>query len=48
MMEGDAKEIEENVIVDAIKFGLEAIRPVIDLQDKMRHAVGKEKRPVEK
>ena len=48
MMEGDAKEVAEDIVVDAIKFGLEAIRPVIDLQDKMRQAVGKEKRPVEK
>jgi polyribonucleotide nucleotidyltransferase len=48
MMEGDAKEIAEDVIIDAIKFGLEAIRPAIDLQDKMRQAAGKEKRPVEK
>ncbi len=47
MMEGDAKEIEETVIIDAIKFGLEAIRPAIDLQDKMRQEVGKEKRPIE-
>ena len=46
MMEGDAKEVAENVIVDAIQFGLEAIRPVIDLQDKMREAIGKAKRPV--
>ncbi|PKN67222.1 MAG: polyribonucleotide nucleotidyltransferase [Deltaproteobacteria bacterium HGW-Deltaproteobacteria-12] len=48
MMEGDAKEVAEDIVVDAIKLGLEAIRPVIDLQDKMRLAVGKEKRPVEK
>lgn len=47
MMEGDAKEVAEDIIVDAIKFGLEAIRPVIDLQDQMRTAVGKSKRPVE-
>ena len=46
MMEGDAKEVAENVIIDAIQFGLEAIRPVIDLQDKMREAIGKIKRPV--
>jgi polyribonucleotide nucleotidyltransferase len=46
MMEGDAKEVAENVIVDAIQFGLEAVRPVIDLQDKMREAIGKTKRPV--
>ena len=46
MMEGDAKEVAENVIIDAIQFGLEAIRPVIDLQDKIRDAIGKAKRPV--
>lgn len=48
MMEGEAKEVAEDIVVDAIKFGLEAIRPVIDLQDKMRLEVGREKRPVEK
>ena len=47
MMEGEAKEVAEDIIVDAIKFGLEAVRPAIDLQDKMRAEVGKEKRPVE-
>jgi polyribonucleotide nucleotidyltransferase len=47
MMEGEAKEVAENIIIDAIKFGLEAIRPAIDLQDKMRAEVGKQKRPVE-
>jgi polyribonucleotide nucleotidyltransferase len=48
MMEGEAKEIAEDVIVEAIKFGLEAIRPVIELQDKMRQTAGKEKRLLEK
>ncbi len=48
MMEGDAKEMAEDIVVDAIKLGLEAIRPVIDLQDKMRQEVGKGKRSVEK
>ncbi len=47
MMEGEAKEVPEDIIVDAIKFGLEAIRPVIDLQDEMRAAIGKAKRIVE-
>ncbi len=46
MMEGDAREIAEDIIVDAIKFGLESLRPVIDLQDKMRKEAGREKRPV--
>jgi polyribonucleotide nucleotidyltransferase len=47
MMEGEAKEVAEDVIVDAITFGLEAIRPVIDLQDQVRAAIGKAKRSVE-
>lgn len=46
MMEGEANEVAEDIIVDAIKFGLEAVRPVIELQDKMRAEVGKAKRPV--
>ena len=47
MMEGEAKEVSEDKIVDAIKCGLEAIRPVIDLQDQMRAEIGRAKRPVE-
>ena len=47
MMEGEAKEVPEDIIVDAIKFGLEAVRPVIDLQDQIQAAIGKIKRPVE-
>lgn len=47
MLEGEAKEAAEDVIVDAIKFGLEAIRPVIDLQDQIQSAIGKVKRAVE-
>ncbi len=47
MMEGEAKEVPEDIIVDAIKFGLESIRPVIDLQDQIQAAIGKAKRPVE-
>jgi polyribonucleotide nucleotidyltransferase len=44
MMEGGANEVGEEVIVDAIDFGLEAMRPVIDLQDRMRLEAGKAKR----
>ena len=46
MMEGDAREVEEEVVVNAIRFGLESLRPVIELQEQMREAIGKEKRPV--
>src|SRR5512133_2930496 len=46
MMEGGADEVSEDGIVDAINFGLEAMRPVIDLQDRMRKDTGKEKRKI--
>jgi len=47
MMEGGSNEVVEETIVDAIAFGLEAMRPVIDLQDRMRRETGKAKRTVE-
>ncbi len=46
MMEGGSNEVDEDAIVDAINFGLEAMRPAIDLQDRMRQEVGKAKRAV--
>lgn len=47
MMEGEAKEVTEDVIIEAIKFGLEAVRPIIDLQDQVSEVVGKAKREVQ-
>jgi polyribonucleotide nucleotidyltransferase len=44
MLEGEAGEVDEDALVDAINFGLENLRPVIDLQDRMREAIGREKR----
>jgi polyribonucleotide nucleotidyltransferase len=44
MLEGEASEVDEDVLVDAIHFGLESLRPVIDLQDRMREAIGRGKR----
>ncbi|MCK9362926.1 MAG: polyribonucleotide nucleotidyltransferase [Syntrophales bacterium] len=44
MLEGALNEVAEDIVVDAISFGLEAMRPVIDLQDKVRGEVGKPKR----
>jgi polyribonucleotide nucleotidyltransferase len=46
MLEGGSNEVDEDTIVDAINFGLEAMRPVIDLQDEMRQNAGKAKRVV--
>jgi len=47
MLEGGSSEVEEDVIVEAIKIGLESIRPVIVLQDQIRQAIGNEKRTVD-
>ena len=44
MLEGEAREVQEDVVVDAINFGLESMRSIIELQDHMRQAIGKEKR----
>jgi len=46
MLEGALNEVAEDVVVDAINFGLEALRPVIDLQDRMREETGKTKREI--
>ncbi len=47
MVEGGSEEVDEEAIVDAISFGLEEMRPAIELQDQIREAIGKEKRIVE-
>lgn len=47
MLEGGASEIPEDEVLDAITFGLESMRPVIELQDKICQAVGKTKRAFE-
>ena len=48
MLEGGAKEVEESTVIEAIQFGLESMRPVMDLQEEMRQAVGKAKRAIVK
>ena len=48
MMEGGAREVDEDTIIEAIKLGLEQMKPVLELQEKMRAAIGKMKREVEK
>ncbi|MEI7590913.1 MAG: polyribonucleotide nucleotidyltransferase, partial [Deltaproteobacteria bacterium] len=47
MLEGDTKEAQEEDIISAIKYGLEQLRPMIDLQDKMRAEIGKAKREID-
>jgi polyribonucleotide nucleotidyltransferase len=40
MVEGSAKEVKENEILDAILFGHQSLKPVIDLQRQLREASG--------
>jgi polyribonucleotide nucleotidyltransferase len=47
MVEGGAKEIDEDAAVGAIRFGLESLRPAIEIQDEIRQAAGKVKKVVE-
>ncbi len=44
MLEGEAAEVEEEVLVAAINFGLNSLRPIIELQDRLRESVGRAKR----
>jgi polyribonucleotide nucleotidyltransferase len=44
MVEGGAAELAEDVIVDALMFAHQSAQPLIDLQEKLRAAVGKPKR----
>ncbi|MFA6796937.1 MAG: polyribonucleotide nucleotidyltransferase [Bacilli bacterium] len=47
MVEAGAQELPEDVMVDAIMFGQEAIQKLLDFQEKVIAAVGKQKREVE-
>lgn len=47
MLEGGAWEIPEDEILDAISFGLESMRPAIELQDTICEAIRRQKREVE-
>jgi len=44
MVEGGGGEVSEEVIVDALMFAHKEVQPLIDLQEKLRAAVGKAKR----
>lgn len=43
MVEAGAKEVPESLILDAIKFGWEAIQDIIQIQHQLREACGKPK-----
>lgn len=44
MVEADANEVSEKIIVDALRTGFEAIQDLIEVQHEMREQVGKPKR----
>lgn len=44
MLEGGANEVDEDVLLEAIDFGLESMKPAIQLQDRICQNLGKEKR----
>jgi len=44
MVEGEMDEVEESVVIDALMFAHKAAQPLLDLQEKLRAAVGKTKR----
>ena len=43
MVEAGANEVPESLVVEALAFGHAALQPLIDVQEEMRAAVGKEK-----
>ena len=45
MVEGEMEEMQEDVIIDALLFAHQAVQPLIELQERLRAAHGKEKRP---
>src|SRR5881394_150813 len=48
MVEGGAKEIDENTMIEALLFGQRAIEELLDGQERLRKEVGKPKRSFEK
>src|SRR2546423_1749993 len=44
MVEGEMHELQENVVIDALLFAHQAVQPLIELQERLRAANGKEKR----
>jgi polyribonucleotide nucleotidyltransferase len=47
MVEGECRFVSESDMVEALMFAQEQTRPILELQEKIRAAVGREKRPAE-
>jgi polyribonucleotide nucleotidyltransferase len=46
MVEGGAKMVSEDAILDALYFGHRELQPILDMQEELRKALGKPKRTV--
>ena len=44
MVEGEMHELQEDVVIDALLFAHAAVQPLIEMQERLRAANGKEKR----
>jgi len=47
MVEASANEVEEDLFLEALAFGFEAVQPIITVQEEMRQTVGKPKSEIE-
>jgi len=47
MLESKAKEVSEEVYLEAVKFGVESLKPIISMQEEFRRLYGAEKAKVE-
>nr|MBA3538082.1 polyribonucleotide nucleotidyltransferase [Deltaproteobacteria bacterium] len=45
MVEGEMEELQEDTVIDALLFAHAAVQPLIEMQERLRAANGKEKRP---
>jgi len=45
MVEGSVKELPEDVVLEAILFGQQAVTPLLDMQDELTRNIGISKRP---
>jgi polyribonucleotide nucleotidyltransferase len=45
MVEGEMKELGEDVVIDALLFAHQSCQPLIEMQERLRAAAGKDKRP---
>ncbi|MCK5099085.1 MAG: polyribonucleotide nucleotidyltransferase, partial [Desulfobacteraceae bacterium] len=46
MVEGGAETVSEEEIIDAIYFGHTAMQPILEMQEELKKALGKEKREI--